>query len=90
MSLQIDPSLITHLSQTTGLSSTVCRRLVLDILAEYDETLEHFVVRRHQELKAVQGLKNEAIYAAIREEIPQRRFVISNMTARQIRRLIYG
>ena len=86
----LDPALINHLSQTTGLSPSTCERLALDVLAEYGETLESFVKRRHTELKATTDQKNEQIYAQILAEIPSRRFVAGAVSTRQIRRLIYG
>lgn len=86
----LDPTVINYLSQTTGLSPSTCERLALDVLAEYDETLESFVRRRHAELKATTDQKNEQIYAQILAEIPSRRFVAGAVSARQIRRLIYG
>ena len=90
MSDQLDPIFINHLAATTGLPTTTCQRLVLDVLAQYQETLEDFVQRRHQQLKADTGLKNEQIYAQIISEIPQQRFAAATLTTRQIRRLIYG
>ena len=55
----------------------------------FDDPLERFVARRHAALQA-QGLKNDAIYARLAEEITSRRFPAPSLTARQIRRLIYG
>lgn len=90
MNDQSDPIFIQHLAATTGLPENTCRRLVLDILAEYEESLDVFVQRRHHELKTTTDLKNEQIYAKILAEIPQRRFSAAPLTLRQIRRLIYG
>lgn len=73
----------------TGLPASHCQRLVDDILAAYDETLERFIQRRHLELKA-EGLKNAAIYAQLIEEASGRRFVAPALSARQVRRMIYG
>jgi hypothetical protein len=47
------------------------------------------VARRHGELRA-EGLRNEAIYERIREEVRQRRFAAPPLTPRQVRRIIYG
>ena len=90
MNDQSDSTFIQHLAATTGLPENTCRRLVLDILAEYEESLEDFVQRRHHELKATTDLKNEQIYTQIHAEIPLRRFAAAPLTLRQIRRLIYG
>lgn len=86
----IDSALLNHLCNTTGLSRNTCTRVAFDVLAEYGETLEAFVKRRHTELKATTDLKNEHIYARILAEIPYRRFVVDSMSTRQVRRLIYG
>lgn len=90
MSDQTDPEFIAYLAATTGLPAATCRRLVLEVLAQYDETLEDFVQRRHQQLQAVPGMKNPEIFTRIATEIPQRRFSATAPSARQIRRLIYG
>jgi len=87
---ETDTAFIQHLAATTGLPASTCKRLVLDILAEYDESLEGYVQRRHHEIKAATDLKNEQIYAQILAEIPQRRFTPTPLTLRQVRRLIYG
>ncbi|MEM1145654.1 MAG: hypothetical protein AAGI88_24030 [Pseudomonadota bacterium] len=86
----VDPDLVSHLQASTGLSASRCRRLVLDVLDQYRESLSDFVQRRHRELKARQGLKNEQIYAQILAEVGQRRFAVPQLTERQIRRMIYG
>lgn len=90
MSDPFDPQFIQHLSRTTGLAIQACEKLVLEVLAEYEESLETFVQRRHQELKANSDLKNDQIFTQILAEIPQRRFKTTPLTVRQIRRLIYG
>jgi len=85
-----DTVFLQHLAAQTGFSTSVCQRLVQDILAEYNETLEAFVQHRHRDLRATGELKNEQIYARILAEIPNRRFCVDPLTTRQIRRLIYG
>lgn len=89
MSSACDPELLRYLERLTGLSPGQCARLVEDILIQFDETLEHFVQRRHLELKAT-GLKNAVIYEQLQAEVAGRRFVSPHLTERQIRRLIYG
>ena len=44
-----DPDLVTYLASSTGLPEPTCRRLVLDVLSRYDETVETYVTRRHGE-----------------------------------------
>lgn len=86
----VDSALLDHLCSTTGLSRNTCRRVALDVLAEYGETLEAFVKRRHTELKGTTDLRNEQVYDRILAEIPARRFRVDALSARQVRRLIYG
>ena len=90
MNEQIDSELVDYLAATSGLSKSICQRLVLDVLAQFDEPLEAWVVRRHAELKRNGALKNEQIYAQIQSELPTRRFSAKPLTTRQVRRLIYG
>ncbi len=90
MDADLEQPFVNFLSASTGLPASVCHRLVLDVLANYDETIEEFVQRRHQELKNDAGLKNEEIYKKIVSEIPHRRFSAPTLTKRQVRRLIYG
>ncbi len=78
-----------YLAQQGNLSHGTARRLVADVLAQHQETLEALVARRHREL-AAQGLKNNAIFAAIAEELPHRLVLAPRLSTRQIRRLIYG
>ncbi len=73
----------------TGLPAGQCKRLVQDILDQFDETVDQFVQRRHLELKA-SGLKNPTIYEQVIAEVAGRRFVAPVLSERQIRRLIYG
>jgi len=86
----IDQALVERLSATTGLPTQTSERIIQEVLAQHGESLEAFVLRRHAELKSSGELKNEQIYARIADEIPERRFVIQNISERQIRRLIYG
>lgn len=88
--MNIDDALLSYLSQSTGLPRNTCARIALDVLAAHNETLEAFVVRRHAELKASTDLKNEQIYTRIVAEVPEQRFVVRQISARQVRRFIYG
>lgn len=81
--------LIAHVARSTDLPRAQAARLIEDILGFYNESAEAFVTRRHQELMA-QGLKNPAIFEAIALELTQRRFRAPDLSARQLRRLIYG
>lgn len=84
-----EPELINYLIRLTGLPASHCERLVQDVLAQFHETVDQFVQRRHLELKT-RGYKNPAIYEQVLAEVAVRRFVAQALSERQIRRLIYG
>ncbi|MEW9521650.1 hypothetical protein ACWCO0_01845 [Streptomyces tubercidicus] len=81
--------LVDHLVRSTPLQRGEAARVVLDVLAYFDETTEEFVRRRHRELQS-QGLRNEAIFERIRHEMPHRAVAPPDLSTRQLRRLIYG
>ena len=81
--------LIAHLERTSRLSRLEAERLVQEVVAFFSESLEDFVARRHREFQE-RGLRNEAIYARISEEVSERCFAAPALSERQIRRLIYG
>ena len=78
-----------YLAASTGLPSPTTIRVVADINAYYDETVEVFVRRRHAELRA-QGCKNDDIWPRITVELNNRRFKAGDLTDRQLRRIVYG
>ena len=81
-------ALVQHLGRS-GLNPGQARRLVEDVLAYFDETVEAYVARRHRELMR-DGVKNSAIYRQLAAETRQRRFLTAPLSERQIRRMIYG
>ena len=81
--------LIDHLVRTTPLNRGEASRVVLDVLAYFDETTEEFVRRRHRELQA-KGLLNTAIFQHIGEELPHRAVAPVALSQRQLRRIVYG
>jgi hypothetical protein len=81
--------LIGYLGRTSRLSAAEARRLVGEVLSFLAETPEAFVRRRHLALQT-QGLPNEAIFAQLAAELERLRFRAPPLTARQIRRIIYG
>jgi len=83
------PDLQTRCVRVGGLDRRAAERLVAEVLAHYAETPDTWVIRRHAELQA-EGLTNEAIFARIAAELPLRRFASASLTARQLRRLVYG
>jgi hypothetical protein len=83
------PDLVAQLSRTTGLPGNVAARVLDDVLAFFDESVEEYVRRRHRELQH-RGLTNDRIFERLSEELPQRRFRGPVLSRRQLRRLIYG
>jgi hypothetical protein len=83
------PDLLTRLERVGGLDRRAAERLVAECLAYWSETPEAWVARRHAELQA-EGLANDAIFARIAAELPERRFTSPPRSARQLRRLVYG
>ncbi|KAA6221772.1 MULTISPECIES: hypothetical protein [Streptomyces] len=81
--------LIDHLVRSTPLQRGEAARVVLDVLAYFDETTEDYVRRRHRELQS-QGLRNDAIFERIGQELPHRAVCPPTLSARQLRRLVYG
>jgi hypothetical protein len=81
--------LVAHLERTTRMNPTEARRLVAEVVTYFSDTIERFVRRRHQELQ-VEQYKNDEIFERIAAELCVRRFAAPPLSARQIRRLIYG
>lgn len=84
-----DQDLIQYLQHLQGYTEEEAGRVLDEILNYFDETWEAFVQRRHKELQQA-GRTNNSIYARIQEELKLRRFVAPELSARQIRRIIYG
>ncbi|MFR9673778.1 hypothetical protein [Streptomyces sp. TR06-5] len=85
----VHEDLVDHLARTTALPRGEAARVVLDVLAYFDETTEEFVRRRHRELKA-RGLRNDAVFARIADELPHRAVAPPTLSHRQLRRIVYG
>ncbi|MFF3763028.1 hypothetical protein ACFYYR_02905 [Streptomyces sp. NPDC001922] len=81
--------LVDHLVRSTPLQSGEAARVVLDVLAYFDETIEAFVRRRHRELQA-RGLNNTEIFDRIMAELPHRAVAPPELSLRQLRRIVYG
>ena len=85
----VPPDLARYLVTSTGLPQPTVVRVIADVTAYFDETVEQFVRRRHAELHGHQQ-KNEEIWPAIAAELGQRRFAAPPMSERQLRRMVYG
>ncbi|WP_345036427.1 hypothetical protein [Streptomyces sannanensis] len=81
--------LIDHLVRSTALQRGEAARVVLDVLAYFDETTEVFVRRRHRELQSA-GLANAEIFERIAAEMPHRAVAPPELSLRQLRRIVYG
>lgn len=81
--------LIGYLVRTSRLNAVEAKRLVDEVLGFLAETPEAFIRRRHLALQS-QGLANDAIYSQLVTEVERLRFRAPPLTARQIRRIIYG
>ena len=81
--------LLSHLDRVTRSSPAETEKIVRETLDYFAETVEQFVARRHGELQA-EELRNDAIFERIRDELATRRFAAPALSARQIRRLVYG
>lgn len=85
----VDPRLLRHVEETSGLGPTEARRLVEDVLAFHDEPVGAWVRRRHGELKTY-GSRNAEIFARLREELRGQVVAAPDLSERQLRRIIYG
>jgi hypothetical protein len=81
--------LVVRLCRSTGLPGSVAVRVLDDVLAFFDETIEDYVRRRHSELQR-RDLTNDRIFDQVAAELPHRRFAGPPLSRRQLRRLVYG
>jgi hypothetical protein len=81
--------LVGHLARTTELSPAAAHKVVEDVVAYFSEPVEAVVRRRHRELQAA-GLANPDIFERIAAELAARPVAAPALSARQIRRLVYG
>ena len=78
-----------QVSRTTGLPTDVARRVVADVLAYFTETTEEYVRRRHRELQTY-GARNDEIFARLGSELRHWPVRSPELSARQLRRIVYG
>lgn len=81
--------LVDHLTRTTPLSTGEAARVVDEVVAYFAEPVREFVVRRHAELQRG-GHTNDQIFTALGAELTHRRFAPPELSARQLRRIVYG
>jgi hypothetical protein len=85
----IPQELARYLAASTGLPQPTTARVIADVNAYYDETVEEYVRRRHTELRR-KSRKNDEIWPEIAAEIAHRRFSAPELSDRQLRRIVYG
>jgi len=81
--------LTNHLTAISGLQPPAITRILQEIFAYFDESVEEFILRRHTSLQEI-GYTNVEIYNQISTELANHRFPPPTLTQRQIRRIIYG
>ena len=86
---ELHGELVDHLVRTTRLPAGVSRRVVDDVVAYFGEPVEALVRRRHRELQAA-GQANAGIYDRIAAELAARPVAAPELSARQLRRIVYG
>ncbi len=86
---ELPEELIDHLCRSSRITAREATHLVIEVLSFYSETADEFLRARHQELQAL-GYNNRQIFSTLQEELSQRRFKAKPLSARQIRRAIYG
>ncbi|MBN9618227.1 MAG: hypothetical protein J0H43_00580 [Actinobacteria bacterium] len=86
---RLPDDLVGHLVRTTDLSPAEAGRVIADVLTYYGQTPDEWIRRRHRELQR-RGLTNESIFEQIAGELPDHRFRSTELSRRQLRRLVYG
>jgi hypothetical protein len=81
--------LVRHVARSTGLDEATASRVVADVMAYFGQTVEEYVIQRHENLKS-RNRKNDDIWPLIMDELETRRFKADELSERQLRRMIYG
>jgi hypothetical protein len=81
--------LVGHVARSTGLDEATASRVVADVMAYFGQTVEEYVVQRHENLKS-RNRKNDDIWPLIIGELRTRRFKADEHSERQLRRMVYG
>jgi hypothetical protein len=81
--------LVRHVATSTGLDEETASRVVADVMAYFGQTVEEYVVKRHQDLQG-RNRKNNDIWPLIARELRTRRFRAPEASERQLRRMVYG
>ena len=81
--------LVRHVARSTGLDEGTASRVVADVMAYFGQTVEEYVIGRHEELKT-KNRKNDDIWPSITAELRSHRFRAPEVSERQLRRMVYG
>ena len=81
--------LVRHVARSTGLDEATASRVVADVMAYFGQTVEEYVVQRHENLKS-RNRKNDEIWPLIMDELKTRRFAADGLSERKLRRMVYG
>ncbi|WP_035812483.1 hypothetical protein [Jiangella gansuensis] len=81
--------LVEQIVRSTGLPAGDASRIVADVAAYFSETVDEYVRRRHQELR-LRGGRNDDIFERIQAELTHRPVRAPQLSARQLRRMVYG
>jgi hypothetical protein len=81
--------LVRHVARSTGLDEATASRVVADVMAYFGQTVEEYVVQRHENLKS-RNRKHDDIWPLIMDELRTRRFKADEHSERQLRRMVYG
>lgn len=78
-----------RLQALLGLSAAQAERAVAETLDSLQYEVDEYIAARHSELQA-QGESNHRIFEIIADELPGLRFKAPELSARQLRRRVYG
>ncbi len=85
-----DPTdLVRRVADSTGLDEATAARVVADVTAYFGQTVEDFVRERHAKLREL-NKRNDDIWPRLAAEVSVRRFLVGELTERQLRRIVYG
>jgi hypothetical protein len=87
-SRQVPHDLLRHVVATTGLPPATAARVISDVIGYFAETAEQYVRRRHAELRARH--RNDEIWCLIAAELASRPVAAPPVSARRLRRIVYG
>lgn len=84
-----DATLVARLVDSTGLTPLEAARVIEDVVAFHQESIEVYVRRRHSQLR-LSGLHNTEIFAMVAAELEGRLVAAPQLSTRQLRRIVHG